>query len=261
MFELLKDKTVLITGASSGIGAAIANEYIKVTNGQIKLVLTARRTQKIEESFKDSIEEYSNLKLYIASLDVSDIRSRLKFWENIPDEFKNIDILINNAGMALGSELVSSLVEKDVEAVYQTNVLGMIGMTKLAVADMLKRGSGDIVQIGSIAGRDTYPSGSIYCSTKAAVKSFTDALRKEMISTPIRVIEIAPGNTSTEFALVRSKGKEDLAAKANEGLNPLKPQDVAQVIVFATSREPNTVLAEVVIMPTRQAGPNHSFRG
>jgi 3-hydroxy acid dehydrogenase/malonic semialdehyde reductase len=261
MFKSLNGKTVLITGASSGIGSAIAQEYAKATNGNIRLILTARRTSRLDELAKRLQSEYPAVEILKAELDVSRRDSIGTFWDSLKHPFEIIDILVNNAGKALGSETVGLIDPEDVESVYMTNVIGTISIAQLVVSQMKARNSGDIVQLGSIAGRDTYPSGSIYCSSKAAVRSFTDALRKELISTKIRIIEIAPGNTRTEFSLVRAKGDAAQMEKAYEGMEPLRSSDVADVVVFATSRRSNTVLSEVVIMATSQAGPNHVYRG
>lgn len=261
MFDNLLNKTVLVTGASSGIGAEIARQYAKATNGQIKLVLVARREAKVQELATELNIKYPGVKTHVATLDVSDTDAIEKFYSSeIPTAFLPIDILVNNAGKALGAEFVGDIPATDVAEVFQTNVIGMIAMTQVVLKDMKRRNKGDIVQLGLIAGRDTYPGGSIYCSSKAAVKAFTDTLRKELVATGIRVLEVVPGNTETEFALVRFKGEQGKAKKTYEGMEPLKPLDVADMIVYATSRDTNVVMAEVVVMASSQAGPNHVYR-
>lgn len=257
MFERLKGKAVLITGASAGIGAATAREFASATNGEVKLVLGARRMSKLEELALELKEKYPQIEIHIGELDVSNTKKIKAFLADIPFE---IDILINNSGKALGQENVGDIDENDIETVFNTNVIGLIAMTQMVLKGMKERNSGDIVQIGSIAGRDTYPGGSIYCSSKAALKSFTDAMRKELISYKVRVMEVAPGNTKTEFAQVRFKGDSSRASKVYEGVDTLEPKDIAELIVFVCSQKESTVVAESVIMSTNQAGPNHLYR-
>lgn len=259
MFERIKGKTVLITGASAGIGAATARAFASATNGEVKLVLGARRVSKLEELALELKEMYPQIEFHIGDLDVSHTKKIKAFLANIPCEFE-IDILMNNSGKALGQEHVGDIDENDIETVFNTNVIGLIAMTQMVLKGMKERNSGDIVQIGFIAGRDTYPGGSIYCSSKAALKSFTDAMRKELISSKVRVMEVAPGNTKTEFAQVRFKGDSSRASKMYEGVDTLEPQDIAELIVFVCSRKESTVVAESVIMSTNQAGPNHLYR-
>lgn len=236
MFTNLIGKNVLITGASAGIGAATVCEFAEATEGKIKLVLGARRVDKLEDLAKSLTEKYPSIKVHGSELDLGSIPKIQSFLKSIPEEFAKIDILVNNAGKALGQEEVGSISLDDIETVFATNVIGMIAMTQLVIKGMKERNCGNIIQLGSIAGRDTYPGGSIYCSTKAALKSFTDAMRKELISTKLRVIEIAPGNTHTEFALARFKGDSPKASKVYEGMEALQPVDIAELIVFACSR-------------------------
>lgn len=260
MFENLEGKTILITGASAGIGAATAAEFSKATNGNIRLILCARRVENLQELSKHLESLYNDIEIFTAQLDVSNIHNIDHFFETLPLKFKEIDVLVNNAGKALGQEKVGDIESIDIETVFNTNVLGLMSMTQHVIKGMKERNRGDIVQVGSIAGRDTYPGGSIYCSSKAAVRAFTDATRKELISTKVRVIEIVPGNTKTEFALVRFKGDQEKADKVYEGMDTLLPEDIADLIVFSCSRKENTVIAEAVIMATNQAGPNHLHR-
>ncbi|ODV96186.1 hypothetical protein PACTADRAFT_75356 [Pachysolen tannophilus NRRL Y-2460] len=257
----LANKVVLITGASAGIGESTAREYAAVANGEIKLILTARRIEKLE-SLKSELEaKYQNIKVFVGFLDVTKFDKVSIFLENLPSDFKEIDILINNSGKALGLDPVGEILQQDVEEMFQTNVLGLINLTQLVLKGMKQRNRGDIVNLGSVAGRDGYPGGSIYCATKSALRAFTQSLRKELINTKIRVIEIDPGNVETEFSNVRFKGDVERAKKVYESTEPLIADDIADLIVYTTSRKENTVIAETLIFSTNQAGAYHIYRG
>lgn len=256
----LQDKVILITGASAGIGEATAIEYAEASNGKIKLVLTARRLEKLESLKKDLESKYSDIKIYIAQLDVSQINDIEKFFKELPIEFSKIDILINNAGKAQGVDKIGTIRQVDIDTMFQTNVIGMIAVTQAVLPGMKERNCGDIVQLGSIAGRDPYPGGGIYCATKAALRSFSHSLRKELIDTKIRIIEIDPGNVETEFSKIRFFGDEAKAAKVYEGTEPLIAKDISDLIVYTTTRRQNTVIAETLVFATNQASASHLHR-
>ncbi|SCV05892.1 LANO_0H17480g1_1 [Lachancea nothofagi CBS 11611] len=258
--ERLAGKTVFITGASAGIGQATALEYLDASNGNIKLVLAARRLEKLQEIKTQVNKDFPEAKVFIGQLDVTETDKIQSFVDNLPKEFKDIDILINNAGKALGSDPVGSIDPKDIAGMMNTNVLGLINMTQAVLPIFKAKNSGDIVNLGSVAGREAYPTGAIYCATKHAVRAFTQSLRKELISTNIRVIEIAPGNVETEFSLIRYKGDESKANKVYEGTKPLYADDIADLIVYATSRKENTVVADVLVFASNQASPYHLYR-
>lgn len=258
--ERLAGKTIFITGASAGIGQATALEYLDAANGNVKLILSARRLDKLQE-LKDTIaKEYPTANVYIATLDVSKPEEIVPFLDNLPAEFKDIDILINNAGKALGSDKVGDISVGDLQGMFDTNVLGLINVTQAVLPIFKRKNSGDIVNLGSVAGREAYPTGSIYCATKFAVRAFTESLRKELIDTNIRVMLIAPGIVETEFSLVRYKGDSDRAAGVYTGAHPLLAEDVADLIVYTTSRRANTVIADTLIFPTTQGSPYHIHR-
>lgn len=259
--ERLAGKTIFITGASAGIGQATALEYLDASNGNVKLILAARRLNKLEELKEKIGKEYPSAKVFIGKLDVTETKSIRPFLDNLPEEFKDIDILINNAGKALGSDPVGNIAAEDIQGMIDTNVIALINVTQAVLPIFKAKNSGDIVNLGSVAGREAYPTGAIYCATKHAVRAFTQSLRKELINTGIRVIEIAPGNVETEFSLVRYKGDSDRAKNVYAGTTPLYADDIADLIVYSTSRKPNTVIADVLVFATNQASPFHIYRG
>ena len=206
-------------------------------------------------------EEFPNAKVHVTKLDITQTEKIKPFIENLPEEFKDIDILVNNAGKALGTDRVGEIDTQDVQDVFDTNVSALINVTQAVLPIFQAKNSGDIVNLGSVAGRDAYPTGSIYCASKFAVGAFTESLRMELINTKIRVILIAPGLVETEFSLVRYRGNEEQAKNVYKDTTPLMADDVADLIVYATSRKQNTVIADTLIFPTNQASPYHIFRG
>ncbi|KAK9484858.1 hypothetical protein V1527DRAFT_468833 [Lipomyces starkeyi] len=249
----LAGKTVLITGASSGIGRATAFEFANASGGDIKLILTARREAALV-SIKEEIEKaYPKSKVFPITLDVSKLPAIDAFVDNLPAEAKDIDVLVNNAGMVHGVDQVGSIAQSDIDIMFQTNVFGLIALTQKLLPLFKEKGKGDIVNIGSIAGREPYPGGAIYCATKAAVKSFTETLRKELIASRIRIIEVDPGQVETEFSVVRFRGDKGKADAVYKGVEPLIAEDIAEVIVFAVSRRENVVIADTLVFPSHQA--------
>ncbi|KDN69035.1 putative short chain dehydrogenase [Colletotrichum sublineola] len=270
----LEGKTVLITGASSGIGKSTAFEYARTAPNNLKLILTARRIDTLKQVAADIQKELGNgVKVHPVKLDVSNPEEVRQLVPNLPEEFRDIHILVNNAyvtrcfvavngvltgyirGLVKGVAKAPEIAEEDINVMFATNVTGLINMTQAILPIFKARpdgGSGDIINIGSIAGREPYPGGSIYCATKAAVRSFTDSLRKELISTRIRVIGIDPGQVETEFSVVRFYGDKSKADAVYAGCEPLTPEDIAEVIVFASTRRENVVVADTLIFPSHQ---------
>lgn len=260
--QRLAGKNILITGASTGIGYYTAKYFAEAAKGNLKLVLAARRKEKLEALKEDLVKDYPEIKVHIDVLDVSKTTTIEPFLKALPQEFSVIDVLVNNAGKALGLDPIGSILPSDVEEMFETNVLGMIQLTQLVVKQMKERNHGDIVQLGSVAGRNPYPGGGIYCATKAALRSFTHVLREELINTKVRVIEIEPGNVATdEFSLVRFKGDHTKRDKVYEGTEPLYGQDIAELILFAVTRPENTVIAETLVFASNQASAYHLYRG
>ena len=218
------DKIVFITGASSGIGAGCARKF---ASQGASLILNARNEEKL-----------SALKEELASL---------------PDEWKAIDILINNAGLVIGvdKEHEGNLDEWDI--VIDTNIKSLLAMTRLVVPGMVARGRGHIINIGSIAGDAAYAGGSVYCATKAAVKALSDGLRIDLVDTPLRVTNIKPGLVETNFSVVRFRGDKDKADNVYKGIRPLTGDDIAETVYFAASVPEYMQIAEMLVMPTYQA--------
>ena len=201
MSKRLEGKTIVVTGASSGIGRSVAKEFARTSPKSLKLVLTARRIDTLKEVAADINKEVGDsVKVLPVKLDISKPEEVKAFVANLPEDFKEIDVLVNNAGLVKGMAKAPEILPEDIDIMFSTNVTGLINMTQAVMPIMKKRdegGRGDIINIGSIAGREGYPGGSIYCATKAAVRTFTDSLRRELIATRIRVIEVDPGQVET----------------------------------------------------------------
>ncbi|KAL3470901.1 hypothetical protein BJX99DRAFT_238470 [Aspergillus californicus] len=261
MAKRLEGKTIVVTGASSGIGRSTAKEFARTAPKDLKLILTARRIDSLKELAQEIKEEVGDgVKTLPVKLDISDPEEVKNFVPSLPAEFQDIDVLVNNAGLVKGVAQAPNINAEDINVMFATNVTGLINMTQAVLPIFQKRsdgGRGDIINIGSIAGREPYPGGSIYCSTKAAVKSFTEAMRKELIATRIRIIEVDPGQVETEFSVVRFYGDKEKADAVYSNCEPLTPDDIAEVIVFAAGRRENVVIADTLIFPSHQASPGH----
>ncbi|KAH8808847.1 hypothetical protein F5884DRAFT_793541 [Xylogone sp. PMI_703] len=256
MGKRLEGKTIVITGASSGIGRSTAFEFARTSPNNLRLILTARRIDTLKQIAAEIQKEVGNgVKVLPFKLDVSNPDEVRNFVENLPEEWREIDVLVNNAGLVKGVAKAPEIAEEDLNIMFATNVTGLINMTQAVLKVYLKRpngGSGDIINIGSIAGREPYVGGSIYCATKAAIRSFTDSLRKELVASRVRVIEVDPGQVETEFSVVRFYGDKSKADAVYAGCDPLSPDDVAELIVFAAGRRENVVLADSLLYPNHQ---------
>ncbi|CAG8954494.1 hypothetical protein HYFRA_00004407 [Hymenoscyphus fraxineus] len=257
MSKRLTGKTILITGASSGIGRSTALEFARTAPSDLRLILTARRDDKLKEIAEEIKKEVGDgVKVLPFKLDVSNPDEIKGFVKALPEEWRAIDVLVNNAGLVKGVAKAPEIAEEDIAVMFATNVTGLINMTQAILPIFKSRpdgGKGDIINIGSIAGREPYVGGSIYCATKAAVRSFTDSLRRELIATRIRIIEIDPGQVETEFSVVRFYGDKSKADAVYAGCEPLTPDDIAEVIVFTAGRRENVVVADTLIFPNHQA--------
>ncbi|KAL6860587.1 hypothetical protein ACO1O0_004615 [Amphichorda felina] len=254
----LAGKTIVITGASSGIGRSTALEFARTSPKDLRLILTARRDDVLRELAEEIKAEVGDgVKVLPVKLDVSDPAAVRGFVPSLPEEWRDINVLVNNAGLVKGVARAPEIAEEDMNIMFQTNVTGLINMTQAILPIYKKRpdgGAGDIINIGSIAGREPYPGGGIYCATKAAVRSFTESLRKELIATRIRVMGVDPGQVETNFSVVRFYGDKAQADAVYAGCEPLTPDDIAEVIVFTATRPENVVVADTLIFPSHQAG-------
>ncbi|KAI1761202.1 NAD(P)-binding protein [Hypoxylon sp. FL1150] len=253
----LEGKTIVITGASSGIGRSTAFEFARTSPKNLKLVLTARRVDTLRQIADDIVKEVGDaVKVLPVKLDISNPEEVRGFVAGLPDEFREIDVLVNNAGLVKGVARAPEIAEEDMNVMFATNVTGLINMTQAILSIFLKRpdgGRGDIINVGSIAGREPYPGGGIYCATKAAVRSFTESLRKELVASRVRVLEVDPGQVETEFSVVRFYGDKSKADAVYAGCDPLTPDDIAEVVVFVAGRRENVVVADTLVFPNHQA--------
>ena len=244
----LKDKIVFVTGASSGIGKSCARIFAK--NGA-KLLLCARRIDRLEEISQQLKSEFGT-ETYIFQLDVRDRKAVNITLDNLPSEWKNIDVLINNAGLARGfSKLYDGLID-DWEDMLDTNVKGLLYISRKIIPGMVERKMGDIINIGSIAGHEVYPGGAVYCASKHAVDALTRGLRMDLVDTPLRVCTVDPGLVETEFSVVRFHGDSKKANNVYKGIKPLTGDDIAETVYYCASRPPHIQIAEVIMFPTAQ---------
>lgn len=244
-------RTVLITGASSGIGEACAR--VLAGEGSYRLLLCARRVERLDNLKKAILTAYPATKVYTFELDVRDRMQVESTIENLPDAWKNIDILINNAGLSQGLDPIQDGDPDDWDRMIDTNVKGLLYVTK-AVTPLLKKSAhAHIINLGSIAGKEVYPNGNVYCATKHAVDALNKAMRIDLLPFGIKVTAINPGMVETEFSEVRFKGDKERAKAVYQGLTPLCGDDIAEVIAFVLSRPAHVNINDLLIMPTAQA--------
>jgi len=245
----VKDQIVLITGASSGIGAACAKVFAQAG---AKLILGARRQDRLDQ-LADELKADAD-SIHLLSLDVSDRASVESALSTLPTSWSSVDILINNAGLSRGLDKLQAASFQDWEEMIDTNIKGLLYLTRLVVPGMIGRGRGHVVNLGSTAGHQTYPGGNVYCATKAAVRVISEGLKQDLLGTPVRVSSVDPGLVETEFSQVRFRGDTERAKQVYQGLTPLTPADVADVIFFCVTRPSHVNISEVLLMPTDQAG-------
>lgn len=242
------NKTVLITGATSGIGLGCARKFAE--NGD-RLILTGRNAEKLE-AIKGELEEKGSQVLTIV-FDVRDRAAATEAIESLPEQWRDIDVLVNNAGLALGLEPEYEGDYEDWETMIDTNIKGLLIMTRLVVPRMVARNSGHVINIGSVAGDAAYAGGNVYCATKSAVKALTDGLRIDVANTAVRVTNLKPGLVETNFSNVRFHGDHERADKVYQGIKPLTGDDIADVAVFAANAPEHVQVAEVLVLATHQA--------
>lgn len=241
----LNGKIVCITGASSGIGRACAEVFAKTG---ARLILIARRNERLQD-----LVQYLKTEVYPICLDIQDSVAVKSAMEALPAAWKSIDVLINNAGLAKGRDPMVQGAVADWDSMIDTNIKGLLYTTQAVLVSMLTRQSGHIINIGSIAGREVYAGGLVYCATKHAVRGLTAALKLEVHGTPIRVTEIAPGMVETEFSIVRARGDIDAADKLYADMMPLKAEDIADTVFFAATRPLHVNISEILVLPTDQS--------
>ncbi len=252
----LTNQTILITGASSGIGAACARQ---LAEARTRLILTARRQERLEALAADLHRQYGT-QVWLLQLDVQQPQAVRTALEGLPQDWQTIDVLINNAGLSRGLDRQYEAPLQDWEEMIDTNLKGLLYLSRAVVPGMVARGRGHVVNLGSIAGRQTYPGGSVYCATKAAVKALSEGLKLDLLGTPVRVTNIEPGLVETEFSQVRFHGDGSRAKAVYENLTPLTPEDVADAIYFALTRPPHVNISEILLMPTDQSSVFHVHR-
>lgn len=245
----LTGKIVFITGASAGIGEATA--YAFAAEGA-RLLLCARRKEKVDVVAAEALAKGAQA-VHTFALDVRDQAAVAAAIAALPAEWAAIDVLVNNAGLSRGLDKLYQGKIEDWEEMIDTNVKGLLYVTRAVVPGMIERASGHIVNLGSTAGELPYPNGAVYCATKAAEKSINDGLRQDVLGTPLRVTSIDPGMVETDFSKVRFRGDEERAAKVYQGVTPLTPQDVADAIVWAASRPAHVNIAHVLMTMVAQA--------
>lgn len=252
-------RTVLITGASSGIGKACA----EVLAGELKyrLLLCARRLERLAELKKKIQSDYPNCEVFCFELDVRDNNEIETIWSNLPAEWRNIDILINNAGLSQGLEPIQNGKIGDWDRMIDTNFKGLLYVTKHTIPLMEHSKAPHIINLGSIAGKEVYPNGNVYCATKHAVDALTKAMRIDLLAKGIKVTSIDPGMVETEFSEVRFSGDKERAKSVYRGLTPLCGKDIAEIIAFVLSRPAHVNINDLLVMPTAQANGTVVVRG
>lgn len=245
----LKGNIVFITGASSGIGAATALAF--AAEGA-RLLLAARRAGKLAEVASAALERGAP-SVHSIDVDVRDHRAVQNAIDSLPSEWAEIDVLVNNAGLSRGLDKLYMGRIEDWDEMIDTNVKGLLYVTRAVVPGMVVRGRGHVISLGSTAGEITYPNGAVYCATKAAERSINDGLRQDVLGTPVRVTSVDPGMVETDFSLVRFRGDSERAAKVYKGVKPLTAEDVADTIVWAATRPAHVNIARIVMTTIDQA--------
>jgi NADP-dependent 3-hydroxy acid dehydrogenase YdfG len=249
-------RIIFITGATSGIGKACAEKF--AANGD-HLILNGRRKEKLVE-LKSNLEQKYKVDILSMPFDVQQKEEVVASIDQLSEMWKSIDILINNAGLALGRDLFDKAELSDWETMIDTNVKGLIYVSKAVLPSMIEKKKGHIINLGSISGDEVYEGGNIYCATKSAVDAISRAMRIDLLKHHIKVTNIKPGATETEFSLIRFKGDEKQAAKIYEGLVPLTPADIADSIFYCASLPPNVCINSLTITCTAQADGIYSYR-
>ena len=245
----MKNKTVMITGASSGFGEGCARLFAKKG---AKLIIAARRESQLKSLAKELYNKYKT-ETKVLGLDVRNPGNVRKSIESLPGKWKEIDILVNNAGLSRGLDKIQEGSIQDWEEMIDTNIKGLLYVSRFVLPLMVKRNKGHVVNIGSIAGHEVYPKGNVYCATKHAVDAITKGMRLDLNGTNVRVTTVDPGLAETEFSLVRFRGDKQRADTVYKGLEPLNAGDVADAVYYAVTRRENFVIGEMILFPLCQA--------
>lgn len=243
------NKTILITGATSGIGEAVAR---KMAGLDCRLILTGRRNDRLND-LSEKLKSEFNTEILTLNFDVRERKTVEEIFSKLPLEWQNIDVLVNNAGLAAGLAPLQDGDVNDWETMIDTNIKGLLYTTRAVLPYMIARKKGHIINIGSIAGTETYPNGNVYCATKHAVNSLSEGMRMDLVHTGIKVSQILPGAVETEFSLVRFKGDQVRADKVYEGFTPLSGKDVADAIAFVIEAPAHVNISDMMILPSAQA--------
>ena len=245
----MQKKIVVISGASSGIGEACEHKFAsKGTN----IIINGRKEEKLAK-IKVEIETKYKTNVLILAFDVRNRELAEESIDTLAPEWQNIDILINNAGLVIGMDKEYNGNPDEWDTMIDTNIKGLLNMTRFIVPGMVERNRGHIINIGSIAGDAAYPGGSIYCATKAAVKALSDGLRIDLVDTPLKVTNIKPGMVETNFSVIRFRGNKDSADNVYKGITPLTGDDIAETVWYVANTPAHVQIAEVLLMPTNQA--------
>ncbi len=249
----LKGKNIIITGATSGIGKATAYQCAELG---ANLFLTGRREEKLR-SIQTELSDKFNINVNIFPFDIADQDACFSFVDSLSDD---IDILINNAGLALGKDAVFELDNKEVDQVFNVNVRGLLTLTRLISPKMKERNKGHIINLGSTAGHEAYAGGLVYCAAKHAVKAITESTKKDLHGTNVRVSMVSPGMVETEFSNVRFRGDLQKAESVYQGFKPLVADDIAEIIVFIANRPEHVNIMDTIIYPVSQSSPTMVHR-
>lgn len=249
----LEGKTIIITGATSGIGKATAYQLAEMG---ANLIVTGRRNERLKE-IKSELENRFSIKVIVSAFDISDQEACVQFVDSLKGD---IDVLINNAGLALGADAVYDLNEEDAEQMFAVNVHGLLTLTRLISPMMKERNQGHIINLGSTAGHEAYAGGVVYCATKHAVKSISESTKKDLHGTNVRVSIVSPGMVETEFSNVRFKGDDQKADSVYKGFKPLVADDIAEIIVFVANRPEHVNIMDTIVYPVYQSSPTMVYR-
>lgn len=249
-------KTAFVTGATSGFGKAIAKKFAEAG---YKVIINGRRADRLQSLAEELTQKYL-APVHIASFDVRDKDAVFKAVEAFPSEFQYVDVLVNNAGLALGRDYFEDAQIEDWETMIDTNVKGLLYVTRAVLPKMVERSSGHIINIGSVAGKEVYEKGNVYCGTKHAVTALTEAMRIDLLKNKIKVTAIHPGAANTEFSAVRFKGNMELAESVYKGYEPLKAEDIADIVLYCVSLPERVVINDLVVTALAQANSFYFLR-